>query len=112
MNTKDPKKEDPDTTKPPYVFAREEDSILGDMDTLGERTITKPKYGNKIPSQLKKVYLKQNFDPIMKDSVQHDINMINSKIELRKQDEEWNIIDQIEEAEMRVIDKFETSKLS
>jgi hypothetical protein len=38
--------------------------------------------------------------------------MINSKIELRKQDEEWNMIDQIEEAEMRVIGNFETSKLS
>ena len=48
----------------------------------------------------------------MEDSVQNDINMISSKIEQRKQDEEWNMVDQIVDAELRVIDKLETSNLS
>ena len=48
---------DADTTRPPYVLGRQEDSIIGDADTLGEATISKPKYGRKIPSELKKVYL-------------------------------------------------------
>ena len=104
--------EDADITKTPYVLARPDDSIVGDADTLGERTIAKPKYGKKIPSDLKKVLLKQHFDPIAEDSVNFDINLINSKIEHRKQDEEWNMVDQIVDAELRVANRQETSNLS
>lgn len=48
----------------------------------------------------------------MEDSVQLDINLISSKIEQRRQNEEWNMVDQIEDAEIRAINKLEASALS
>lgn len=50
-----------DTTKKPYVYRRPYDSIIGGEDTLVEKTLDRPKYWKKSPSNLQKALLKNRF---------------------------------------------------